>query len=135
MSLRERLRKFWCDWTHCGGRVKRDPNGRINWQCDKCGRWAEPVPPENERQFIDAMVRAVSKKRKLFVALPRGLVIQVAIASDYKWYVDGVVKLLYLGPKRRDANYGMRVRSFIAGPLMVSFGRDLRWHENQGGGN
>lgn len=35
-----------CDWFHAGGRIKRDEQGRINWQCDTCGRWGTPVEKE-----------------------------------------------------------------------------------------
>lgn len=36
---------LWCAWTHGGGQIKRDDQGRINWQCNKCGRWSRyPVP-------------------------------------------------------------------------------------------
>lgn len=42
-----------CDWWHSGGRVKRDPQGRINWQCDTCGRWSDsPVHSAVERAVI-----------------------------------------------------------------------------------
>lgn len=30
----------WCRFTHGGGHIMRDPSGRVNWQCNKCGRWA-----------------------------------------------------------------------------------------------
>ena len=39
------LKEFWCSWTHGGGHIKRDSQDRINWQCQKCGRWADPVLP------------------------------------------------------------------------------------------
>jgi hypothetical protein len=32
----------------------RDPSNRVNWQCAKCGRWATPVPLEDERKMTDA---------------------------------------------------------------------------------
>ena len=37
------LKQVLCSWTHGGGHIKRDSQGRINWQCQKCGRWADPV--------------------------------------------------------------------------------------------
>ena len=37
------MRKWWCSWFHGGGEIKRDCYDRINWQCSKCGRWADPV--------------------------------------------------------------------------------------------
>jgi hypothetical protein len=39
----EQLKTFWCSWFHGGGTVERDPLGRVNWQCSKCGRWCDPV--------------------------------------------------------------------------------------------
>ena len=42
------LTDIWCELTHGGGRILRDPSGRINWQCEKCGRWSDPVPAEDE---------------------------------------------------------------------------------------
>lgn len=51
------LQKILCDWTHGGGRILRDEHGRINWRCDKCGRWSDsPVPLEHERRQTDAAV-------------------------------------------------------------------------------
>lgn len=49
----DKIKSLWCGWTHGGGRIKRDDQGRINWQCDKCGRWADPVPLETERRVVD----------------------------------------------------------------------------------
>jgi hypothetical protein len=48
------LKSKWCDWFHGGGLIKRDHLGRINWQCSKCGRWAEPVEVEEERATTDS---------------------------------------------------------------------------------
>jgi hypothetical protein len=42
------LSELWCNWTHGGGIVLRDPSGRINWQCCKCARWATPVAQGEE---------------------------------------------------------------------------------------
>jgi hypothetical protein len=53
-----RIKEFWCSWTHGGGYIKRDSQDRINWQCQKCGRWADPVPLEQERKMIDRDVAA-----------------------------------------------------------------------------
>jgi len=47
------LRNAWCDLMHGGGSVIRDELGRINWQCKKCGRWANPVPHGDERRMLD----------------------------------------------------------------------------------
>jgi hypothetical protein len=49
----EWLKKNMCAYFHGGGRIKRDAVGRINWQCDKCGRWADPVPLEEEEKIIE----------------------------------------------------------------------------------
>jgi len=57
----EWLSTKWCSWFH-GGRIKRDCYGRINWQCDKCGRWGEPVDKQTERLIVDAEIRARSKQ-------------------------------------------------------------------------
>jgi hypothetical protein len=54
MNLRER----WCDWFHGGGTIKRDPYGRVNWQC---GRWGEPVDKQTERLVTDAALREKAK--------------------------------------------------------------------------
>jgi hypothetical protein len=43
----------WCRATHGGGQIMRDPSGRVNWQCSKCGRWAQPVPEQDERALVD----------------------------------------------------------------------------------
>lgn len=51
------LKKLICDFFHGGGTIRRDWYGRINWQCDKCGRWSDhPVPRDEERRFIDATI-------------------------------------------------------------------------------
>jgi len=57
-DLVERLRVFWCSWTHGGGQILRDPSDRINWQCLKCGRWSTPVSHEDERAVVDAAIDA-----------------------------------------------------------------------------
>lgn len=56
-ALREGFAALWCDWTHGGGHVLRDPSGRVNWQCQKCGRWATPVPEDDERRTTDSALR------------------------------------------------------------------------------
>jgi hypothetical protein len=50
------LKVQWCDWFHGGGQIKRDEHGRINWQCDKCGRWADSVEVEEERKMTDSYI-------------------------------------------------------------------------------
>ena len=42
----------WCSFTHGGGKIMRDPSGRVNWQCCKCGRWAEPVSEGDEADLL-----------------------------------------------------------------------------------
>lgn len=60
------LKRFWCDWFHGGGDIKRDKRDRINWQCRKCGRWADPVTPGDEVAVASAgleqLERATVKK-------------------------------------------------------------------------
>ena len=50
------IKRIWCSWMHGGGTVKRDPLGRINWQCAKCGRWCDPVIKRSEKHMneVDA---------------------------------------------------------------------------------
>ena len=66
LPICERLREFWCEWTHGGGRIDRDELGRINWRCSKCGRWSRfPVPLKDERSMTDAAIaRAREAERK-----------------------------------------------------------------------
>lgn len=41
----------WCDLFHGGGSIQRDSQGRINWQCDRCGRWSDfPISLEEEEE-------------------------------------------------------------------------------------
>lgn len=59
MNWPARLIAFWCDLTHGGGQIKRDDEGRINWQCAKCGRWARyPVPLGEEAAVANASIRS-----------------------------------------------------------------------------
>ena len=52
-----------CDWFHGGGDIKRDEYDRINWQCRKCGRWADPVSIEDEQATIKELLQVgVDKK-------------------------------------------------------------------------
>ena len=61
------LRDLWCNVVHGGGHIKRDDQGRINWQCATCGRWSDPVPLEEENELIgrdiDAARKAEGEKR------------------------------------------------------------------------
>lgn len=67
----EWVERHWCSWTHGGGQIKRDDQGCINWQCDKCGRWADPVPLDQERQMVEGDVDAkiAERRRAAFAAL------------------------------------------------------------------
>ena len=56
MSIIEGFRDLWCGWTHGGGQILRDPLDRINWQCCRCGRWSTPVPAEDERKMVAAVI-------------------------------------------------------------------------------
>ncbi len=62
--MREWYRGLWCRWTHGGGRVERDRAGRISWRCRRCGRWAEPVPLEEERRVVDREIEAARTSRR-----------------------------------------------------------------------
>ena len=59
ISLPRIIAAEWCAWTHGGGHILRDPSGRVNWQCAKCGRWADPVPLEDERRVVDGDIRGM----------------------------------------------------------------------------
>jgi hypothetical protein len=59
----DKLKRLMCDWLHAGGRVKRDPSGCINWQCDTCGRWGTPVSLETEQRVIEGDIRRELAKR------------------------------------------------------------------------
>lgn len=52
------FRETWCDLFHAGGEITRDRQGRINWRCRTCGRWATPVPLDEERRVIDRELEA-----------------------------------------------------------------------------
>lgn len=62
--MRGWFRILWCDLRHGGGRVERDDLARLNWRCARCGRWAEPVPPEEERRVVDRDIAAAQAKRR-----------------------------------------------------------------------
>ena len=53
------MRKWWCSWFHGGGTIKRDCYDRINWQCSKCKRWADPVDKQTKRLITE---RAIKEK-------------------------------------------------------------------------
>ena len=53
---------WWCSWTHGGGDIKRDEQGRINWQCRKCKRWADnPVTLTDEEDLINNAIKGKIK--------------------------------------------------------------------------
>jgi len=61
----EWLSKAWCAWVHVGGDVRRDPEGRINWQCRQCGRWSDhPVSPIEEAWVLDTEISAYRSESK-----------------------------------------------------------------------
>lgn len=51
--MSELFNRLICEWFHGGGSVTRDSNGRINWQCHRCGRWSAPVSHKEEAVMID----------------------------------------------------------------------------------
>ena len=61
MTIKAKLKSWWCDMTHLGGVITRDPEGRINWQCSKCGRWADPSSLSEELLVIDAEIKKARK--------------------------------------------------------------------------
>ena len=63
--MRKWLSKIWCAWTHGGGNIERDPEGRINWRCNRCGRWSdEPVDPDVEGWVLDHELAEYEKRRR-----------------------------------------------------------------------
>jgi len=68
-QIAEIAARWWCRWTHGGGRVERDEQGRLNWRCTKCGRWGDyPVSLKDEWQLIgqtvaEALLAAIEKAR------------------------------------------------------------------------
>ena len=56
-AARDWLMRHWCSWTHGGGHIERDSLGRINWQCQRCGRWHDPVPVADEAAMINAAIK------------------------------------------------------------------------------
>lgn len=50
---------LWCGWTHGGGQILRDPSGCVNWQCNKCGRWAQPVSKRDEANLLKRHIDGV----------------------------------------------------------------------------
>lgn len=114
--MREWLRAIWCSWTHGGGRIKRDPQGRINWQCDKCHTWAEPVSADDEAKVIDRSYEERLAFNRTFNAakLPpslepnplRGPSVQMPFAMDnYDFLHADMVDGTYLmKPHDKDSN-------------------------------
>ena len=69
--IRDFIKEVFCDWFHGGGYVLRDQLGRVNWQCARCGRWANPVPEEGENEMIDAAIRGELDHRKAIAEMRR----------------------------------------------------------------
>ena len=59
-----KLKTRWCNLFHGGGQIKRDDEGRINWQCSKCLRWSDPVDKETERLIMVVIDAAIEAKLK-----------------------------------------------------------------------
>ena len=57
------LKNFICSWFHGGGQIKRDELDRVNWQCNKCGRWADPVPHDVENRLVAKDIVVEIRKR------------------------------------------------------------------------
>ena len=57
MDLTTVIKNLWCDLTHGGGEIRRDLDWKINWQCKKCGRWADPVETKTEQAVIEYDIR------------------------------------------------------------------------------
>lgn len=63
LKVKEMISIFVCDFFHNGGRIKRDNLGRINWQCDTCGRWSNnPVSIKDEDLQINAHIHSMTSK-------------------------------------------------------------------------
>jgi len=58
-----KLKTFWCNLFHGGGKIKRDCYGRINWQCTKCLRWSDPVDSQTERLITEEAIEAKLKEK------------------------------------------------------------------------
>ena len=63
MTIKATLKRWWCGLTHGGGVITRDPVGRINWQCSKCGEWADPIPLSKESAMIDEDIRQAREEK------------------------------------------------------------------------
>lgn len=62
MTIKAKLKSWWCGLTHGGGVITRDPVGRINWQCRKCGRWSDIGLSDLERFAIETALKAREEK-------------------------------------------------------------------------
>lgn len=61
----ESARELWCELTHGGGKIERDEQGRINWQCSTCGRWSRyPVELDAEWKTTNAAMRRSKQEVK-----------------------------------------------------------------------
>ena len=65
MTLFERIKYEWCRMFHVSGYIIQDPTGQLNWQCAKCGRWANPIPSGDEYAVIFTEIIDRERIRKL----------------------------------------------------------------------
>jgi hypothetical protein len=65
VTIKTKLKRWWCDLTHLTIKITRDPEGRINWQCSKCGLWGDHIPLSKESLTIDAEIRKARKAREV----------------------------------------------------------------------
>ena len=58
------LKSVWCSYFHGGGYILRDQSGRVNWQCTKCGRWANPVSDSEEFNLLEISLKKYAEKTR-----------------------------------------------------------------------
>jgi len=61
--MSEWLAEIWCELFHRGGDIKRDSEGRINWQCAKCGRWGTSVTDLEEDELLSQYLADKERKK------------------------------------------------------------------------
>ena len=65
------VKAIWCRLFHSGGVVTRDSEGRIDWQCTTCARWAgNPVDLTEEEWVIERHIRAKQASKPKHSPLP-----------------------------------------------------------------
>ena len=62
MSIHTTTMNWVCSWLHGGGDIKRDSQGRINWQCRKCGRWSDAIPIADENYLVEKELKRKESK-------------------------------------------------------------------------